>query len=226
MKSILRGLALTVALIVPAVSQAELVFDNFVTGQSGALPNTITSTVTTGTGVVGINRSYNARAGISGSTASNFTAGLDLNSGSVGAFADWTLSMSSGFFGPGLLGYNHYLVLKGLNTVGDWSLKITATGSDPNQGVMTVAIADGTTGDKIVDLTGLSHVGSLNGLTALNFRATVLVLGSDGINPNVIAGLSSTGFAAVPEPTSMALLGLTAVGGFFANRRRKKTVIA
>ncbi len=215
MKMMMRGLALAVALIVPAVSQAEFVVDDFIAA-SGI----------NHTGFADTTRSAVVRVGQIGGVSGG---SLSLGTASINSTSSWTLnfvSNTTGVLDPGALGYNHFLALRDLAVIGNWSLMITATGTGGTvPGMMTVALANGTTGTQTVDLTGLSNVGNLNGLTNLQFKLTALSLVPDGGGGN-IATFDMGSMAAVPEPTSMALLGLTAVGGFFANRRRKKTVVA
>ena len=209
MKSMMRGLALAVALIVPGVSQAELVLDNFGDGTFG----------NTSPDVVGVTRTLVG----SGGGYSPLWLGSNLQiSGSANplGFFEYTLSFAGGIPAP-VLGYNHWLALRTLAVVGTWDVTLTATGTGgTSPGTATYTLADGSS-DQELNLTALSNVGNLNGLQTLKIRYVATAPDVNG-NRTLLIGQ----MAAVPEPTSMALLGLTAVGGFFANRRRKKTVVA
>jgi hypothetical protein len=168
------------------------------------------------------------RFGIIQTVAQTFNGAFAVSTSTLGGFQKWTLNVANtaAIFPTGVLGYNHVLKFGGLATVGDWALTITATGTGSNQpGTMTVGVAHGFVGDLIVDLTNLVHVGNLNGIQSFRFAATAVnAIHVDG-DGNLGSALTMNYMAAVPEPASLALLGLTAIGGFFVNRRRKRAIV-
>jgi len=203
----MRGLALAAVLFVPSISKAEFVVDNF----------------DAGTGVAGVTRSAFTTSG--GGTLALLGGGILTNVASgAGSWTEFTLTLAPGVPSPlvSVLGYDHWLQLRSLVTVGDWAVTITARNAglgDATPGVMTAAIADGST-SALVNLVGLSDVGNLNGLSDLTIRFTNV---TDSAGSRV---LSISQLAFVPEPATMTLLGLTAVGGLFVHRRRKTQAAA
>jgi hypothetical protein len=207
MKSMLRGLALAVALIVPAVSQAEFVMDNFGNGTFGNTSPDATGV--TRTGVLG-----------TGGYSPTWLGSLLQISGSnnPAGYFEYTLNFAGGVPAP-ILGYNHWLALRTLAVVGTWNVTLTATGTGGSTpGEATYVLADGS-GDATLNLTALSDVGNLNGLNSLTVRYQATAPDSNGNRTLTIGQM-----AAVPEPASMLLLGSTAIGGLIYNRRRKKAL--
>lgn len=203
MKSLKGGLALAALLMAMPAAQAEFVVDNF----TGAADTGFADTTRSGVSLVG------------GAVFGGVSAGtLAITTTEAGGGADWSLnfvSNTTGVLNAGMLGYNHFLRLGGLNVSGgDWTLTVTATGAGGNvPGSAAYAIAEGTP-ETILDLTALSNVGNLNGLTSLDFS---LRKDAAGLGQFVVSNI-----AAVPEPTSIALLGLTGLGGVVIARRRRK----
>lgn len=209
MKLVTGCLTLAVMLASIPASQASFVIDDFTSAASTGFADTTRSAITHA-GTVPIPPSST----------------LTLTTGSVGANASWVLdfvSNSTGILTPGVLGYNHFLKLSGLSVSGNWLMTLTASdgAGGASDGVMTVALADGTSGDQIVDLVGLSDVGNLNNLSTLAFKFQSTSLVADGFGGNV-ATLTLGSITAVPEPSSIAMLGLTGLGGVIVARRRRK----
>ena len=213
MKTIMRGLTLAAVLLTGAVTQAELVIDNFSTG-IGAQGLTAKAS-NTGTRV--FSRSNNT---MSANVAANQYT-IDFGTGSIagrnGTLAE-NLAATYDFHSTGNSFTN---VLKfGFNAVGAgqvYDLVITAS-DGVNDASYTVA---GLTGSGNLAVSGFQFGNGavLSNVVQLNFQVFAL---------NNVAG-STFGFttiSAVPEPATMSLLGLTAIGGIFAHRRRKNQLAA
>ncbi len=200
MKCVMRGLALAAALLVPVVTQAEIVLDTFTSAAS--------------TGVVGATRS--SLTGTN-SLASFGSGNLQVQASAVGGFREFTLTFAPTING---LGFSRWLELRDLIVVGDWSVTLSALGGGlGGAGTMTQTVADNST-SATLDLVNLTNVGHINSLSSLKVRFENLT-DNGGFRSLTIGEM-----AAVPEPASMLLLGSTAIGGLIFNRRRKKALAA
>ena len=209
MRTLKGSLALAALLCAMPATQANFVIDDFVSNADTGFDDSTRSAITF--------------AGIPPTVP---VGSLSISTGSVGPFAEFTLSFptnTTGILNPGILGYNHFLALGGLSVTGFWDLTITASdgAGGAEDGVLTVGLTDGTSGTQVVDLVGLSNVGNLNNLESLKFRFESTGTVPDGFGGDV-AALTIGSIAAVPEPTSIALLGLTGLGGVVVVRRRRK----
>jgi hypothetical protein len=214
MKTIMRGLTLAAVLLTGAVTQAEFVVDDFLSSTSTGFADT------SRTGVV---------------TTSN-TSAFVLPYGSAGIIqilegatptspvsATWTMNVAA----PGTiinngLGWGYYSTLRLATSVqGAWNIIVTATNGVSPVGTLKapVSLSNGQT-VAYLDLYNLDHASNLNGLTSLTFTATAAA------NQVGARFLSISSITAVPEPATMSLLGLTAIGGIFAHRRRKNQLAA
>ena len=117
------------------------------------------------------------------------------------------------------LGLDRFLAFDVVSAVGDWVVTMTydglgGTGAD---GVVVGTINNLDSGIVSFDLATGGNTGHLNGLQNLQLQFESTTAGSLG---NRVLTLNS--LAAVPEPSSIALLGLTGLGGVVVARRRKR----
>ena len=227
MKMMMRGLTLAAMLLSMPVSQAELVIDNF----TGAGETTLTS-------VFGVNNvvTQNSIAVDHGSRNTTIT--------SVGGITQ--LTYGSTFNALSTSVGNSVLMSYSLASIVDLHSSGAFAGSplvldmfDAVNGVwdVTVSYSSSTTGETATfDTMTVNSAGPI-GVTGSNLGRGALASTVDAINilftVNALGTGSSAGFSitggsikAVPEPASMALLGLTAIGGIFAHRRRKNQLAA
>ncbi len=230
MKTIMRGLTLAAVLLTGTVTQAEIVIDNFidaghVAGNGGA---TSTGPLAIGNGVLrtlSVDTS-SATFGVDGVGSST----IILNA--VGSWAQVAYDLT-GFSGGRNFFVDQVLRLGFVNSFNPTGIQtdftVTATGATtglgrqinaamPTQFSMTGIISGGGPGDN-------GHLAALANVDILTVRFTRTTAGpSGGFAPSIFG--STTGVLAVPEPATMSLLGLTAIGGIFAHRRRKNQLAA
>ena len=220
MKTIMRGLTLAAVLLTAAVTQAEfVVLDDFTTG-TGSQSTTPIRPTQTG------NRQFFKNNSVASMVASVATVGPDVGkfvinygTGDVtnreGTLSE-TFNAAQDFHSSNFREYLNF----GFEAVGAgqvYDLVVTAT-----DGVDLVSVSFlGLTGNGNFAVAG-SQFGNgqiLSNVTQLTFAATA---------KNNVAGsfFKFTALTAVPEPATMSLLGLTAIGGIFAHRRRKNQLAA
>lgn len=207
MKRLTGGLALLLALCLSGNVQANFVIDDFDAG------------TTDDTG------SFNSAVGVGGGSALAVPSGVFINAGGAGQGADVIFDISAASPNPTGYGYFSTLVLD-LAAVGDWNVEFiidndAGTMGGEGMSVAPTAVADTATGAS-VDLIASLGTGNLNGLEQLTLRFTSVAPGGLGNRTLFLQGV-----AAVPEPTSFALLGITCLGGgAVATRRRRRKELA
>lgn len=204
MKLLTGGLTFVLALCLAGTTQANFVIDDFTPG--GTDTGTLVSAVGSGGAFV-------------------TPSGSLISAGSNGASGLLTYNISAATPNPTGYGYFSTLAID-LVAVGDWQVEFvidndTGTVGGEGSSVAPTFIANGSTTTS-VDLIASLGTENLNGLQQLMLRFTAL---APDVNGNRVMTLSN--IAAVPEPTSFALLGLTCLGGgAVASRRRRRKAIA
>ncbi len=208
MMSILRGLALAAALVVPAVTQAEFVIDDYSTALSlGNSLNITGSSVATNRNVT----RASAQVTLGGVTGTNLNFG---NAGGTPTLR--SLSMTYTF--PSTANLNtldHLIGFAYTSTLSPFLVTVTAKSGayTLQQSVVTAAGSSGAVRFDSADFGNGGAMKQVDQLILTIARQTQVAGATFNITSN---------FAAVPEPASVTLLGLTAVGGFLARRRRNK----
>ncbi len=209
MRNVLWCSTLALMLFGTANVQAEILIDDYNTagntGATGSLATRSVGPVTTAAvtfGVGGANAEFLANVVTGGSVAVNY---------------NWTIPNAPN------LGYERFLTLDVISAIGDWAVQIaySSTTVPGPVAMLTGTISNGTTGPVLFDLaTGgaTGHLSQLENLT-LNFVSTAgdPVFGQRALT---LGNLSAT-----PEPASIALLGMTGLGGVIAVRRRRKSAV-
>lgn len=210
MKLLKGGLLLAALAIAMPTAKAEFVFDDFVgPGASDTGNADITRTVTD-TGSIFV---------VGGGTANivGFTPG-------AGSFTVLSYDASPAV-ATGILGFDRWLQFADLDVAGDWTLDIGYTGDGIGGGgvasgpssLSPIALTSADNGNFLVDLSQVYSPDNLNNLTNL-----MLTFTADGAAASGPTQISFSQIAGVPEPTSIALLGLTGLGGIVVARRRRK----
>lgn len=227
MKTIMRGLTLAAVLLTGAVTQAEIVIDDFIDAGNiaGNGGSTTSGALAIGNGVT---RSFEVNT-----NASTFgvdgTGNMNMILSSVGSWAEVVYDLSA-FTGSTSFFVDQALRTGLVNSFNNSNVQLdftvtsltatTGTGRQTNgfnQFSMTGIISGGGPGDN-------GHLAALDSVNTLTMRFTRLTgLGNAGL-PSIFDSI--TGIVAVPEPATMSLLGLTAIGGIFAHRRRKNQLAA
>ncbi len=229
MKTIMRGLTLAAVLLTGAVTQAEIVIDDFSTsalvdtdGPSPA-PSSITdqaigSGITRSVSVTGSFATAQFDGGpktFSATLAQNNSMTLSYNltgAAQRNFFVDQVLRTGfANITGPNL--YNIAMVVSSTgftNAMANWSGVSVSTIGQFN---MLKAVSNPGVGN--------GHLAAFANVNTISFSITQA-------NPTFSVSTfgSTTGIRAVPEPATMSLLGLTAIGGIFAHRRRKNQLAA
>lgn len=204
MRTLKGSLALAALLCAMPATQAEFVIDNF--SGPGAGDTGSANTMRTSATLVGGGFLFPAGAG-----------SLTGVAGAAGAGFDLTYAIGAAAPNPTGFGYFSSLALD-LIAVGDWEVSFTiSNGIGPDgDSIAPTFIGTGST-VALVDLVPTTHTSNLNGLSELTLQFRNL---TDDTGSRV---LTLTGITAVPEPTSIALLGLTGLGGVVVVRRRRKS---
>lgn len=204
MRTLKGSLALAALLCAMPATQAEFVIDDF--SGPGAADTGSANTMRTSATLVGAGFLFPAGpASITGVAA--------------GAGDGFDLVYAIGPAAPNPTGFGYFssLALTDLVAVGDWEVSFTiSNGIGPDgDSVAPTFIATGSS-IAVVDLVPSTHTSNLNGLSELTLRFRNL---TEDAGSRV---LTIGNIAAVPEPTSIALLGLTGLGGVVVVRRRRK----
>lgn len=228
MKTLMRGLTLAAMLLAVPATQADLVIDDFLDNDQVAGFSPINGPAVALTTEVAGTRTFNLVNGFGNISAVGGQFTLQLASIAAGTQAQLVYNFTNPIdlhsTGPGIEANPLKLDLFG-TVIGTWELVASYT-STLFGTASFAAINIAAPGPIWLDGTALGNgalASSVNSIT-LNFRATSL--GIVNGNPGALLQQSNASIAAVPEPASMALLGLTAVGGFFAHRRRKNQLAA
>ena len=206
MRNVLWCATLALMLFGTANVQAEILIDDYNTaGNTGATGSTAMRSVPSVTNAV-------VSFGVGGANAEHLAgSGAD----------DVTVQYTWGSGSEPNLGYERWLTLDVVSAIGDWAVTMTYSGLGGTgpAATLTGAITNGTVGPVLFDLATGGNSGHLNGVQnlTLNFVNT-----ADG--PLSQRALTLGNLSATPEPASLALLGMTGIGGVIAVRRRRKSV--
>jgi hypothetical protein len=219
MKTIMRALTLAAVLLTGAATQAEIVVDQFDTGPD-------VQTTVGSVGVASGNRFFNRSTAIVTTEKMNqviptptpVEATLRFGTAAANRFGkfDYAFGVNTKDFhsagNSNLLKFNY-------NALGTYTVVVTAADLDGNTASYSVAGISGA-GTFAVNGTQFGNgavVSKTNSLTVEVFETSDLA--------NRTFQFTSA-ITAVPEPATMSLLGLTAIGGIFAHRRRKNQLAA
>ncbi len=219
MKTIMRGLTLAAVLLTGSVTQAEIVVDSFDTGAD--IQTTIGSV-----GVASGSRFFNRSTAIVTTDKMNrlipsltpVEATLKFGTAASGRYGklDYAFGLATmDFHSAG----NSNLLKFNYNALGTYTVVVTAADLGGNLASYSVAGISGA-GTFAVNGTQFGNgavVSNANSLTVEVFETSNLL--------NKTFEFTSA-ITAVPEPATMSLLGLTAIGGIFAHRRRKNQLAA
>ena len=226
----MRGLTLAAVLLTGAVTQAEIVIDTFdaltpvslgaSNGVSSSDTNTIANnvgrTVTIGTLVGSSSASLDigAVSGELSGSLKNIGSFLELSYNFVGS------TISRNFFVDQVLRTGLVVTSNAATNAFTRSITVTSAGNT------TATFTGGTQmleqENMLAEVSGLGgngHLAAFANVDTLTIRWTKTT--------NAVTNFTSTtGVLAIPEPATMSLLGLTAIGGIFAHRRRKNQLAA
>jgi hypothetical protein len=221
MKTIMRGLTLAAVLLTGAVTQAEIVIDSFAGGAAAtvlggvgsdvdrAIANGVTRTTTVGgsNGSIDIGATPGASSAFLNGDGSYVELAYNLTGASIGRnfFVDQVLR--TGFVVTS--GSNNFTTSLSATSGGATTANASWAGVIPSQFNMLERVSN----------SGNGHLAAFANVDILTIRFTKIGGG------NVFFD-STTGIRAIPEPATMSLLGLTAIGGIFAHRRRKNQLAA
>lgn len=213
MKTIMRGLTLAAVLLTGAVTQAELVIDAFLDTNNAVQNNNTGAATASGTRTFfrGTDSSIStANMNVLGSAQMVFAAGAANRNGTFTynftSIQDIHSSISQFVTGFSFSAAGNYLVT------------VTASDSGGNDAVLAKAANNGT---GFFSFTGadFGNGAILSAVKTLAFTVQKTDAGSGSFT-------FTSAIKAVPEPATMSLLGLTAIGGIFAHRRRKNQLAA